>query len=115
VCAAACASGRAQPRLRRPQLTLAAGGPAAANLGGDANTAAALAIMSGIVGVLVGNRMLRWMGIPEGEWEGGEREGGPVCLSVIFPVEMANCDWLTYLSYTVIMLPAADPWRQLSP
>ena len=47
-------------------LTLALATPAAANLGGDANTVAALAIMSGILGVLVGQRMLGWLRIPEG-------------------------------------------------
>lgn len=49
-------------------LTLALAVPATANLGGDVNTVAALAIMSGIVGVLVGQRMLAWLKIPEGEF-----------------------------------------------
>lgn len=48
-------------------LTLALALPATENLGGDLNTVAAVAIMSGIVGVLVGQRMLAWMKIPEGE------------------------------------------------
>lgn len=47
-------------------LTLALAVPATTNLGGDANTVAALAIMSGIVGVLVGQRMLAVLRIPEG-------------------------------------------------
>ncbi|OTA55844.1 hypothetical protein K449DRAFT_468677 [Hypoxylon sp. EC38] len=47
-------------------LTLALAVPATANLGGDVNTVAALAIMSGIVGVLVGQRMLAALKIPEG-------------------------------------------------
>lgn len=47
-------------------LTLALALPAVANLGGDANTVAALAIASGIVGVAVGGRMLGLLRIPEG-------------------------------------------------
>lgn len=47
-------------------LTLALAVPATANLGGDVNTVAALAIMSGIVGVLVGQRMLAALKVPEG-------------------------------------------------
>ncbi|KAI1372177.1 LrgB-like family-domain-containing protein [Hypoxylon crocopeplum] len=49
-------------------LTLALAVPAAANLGGDVNTVAALAIMSGIVGVLVGQRILGWLRIPEDDY-----------------------------------------------
>ena len=48
-------------------LTLALATPATENLGGDANTVAAVAIMSGIVGALVGQRMLAMLKIPEGE------------------------------------------------
>lgn len=48
-------------------LTLAFAAPAAANLGGDANTAGALAICSGILGALVGPQFLNWLGIPDGE------------------------------------------------
>lgn len=47
-------------------LTLALAMPAVDNLGGDTNAAAALAIMSGILGVLIGPRMLRLLRIPEG-------------------------------------------------
>lgn len=47
-------------------LTLALALPAVGNLGGDLNTGAALAIMSGISGVLVGNRVLKILGVPEG-------------------------------------------------
>lgn len=47
-------------------LTLALAVPAVANLGGDANTVAALAISSGIIGVLVGQRMVALLRIPEG-------------------------------------------------
>jgi putative effector of murein hydrolase len=47
-------------------LTLALATPATENLGGDGNTVAALAIMSGILGVLVGERMLALLRIPEG-------------------------------------------------
>ncbi|XXH01535.1 hypothetical protein Hte_007895 [Hypoxylon texense] len=49
-------------------LTLALAVPATANLGGDVNTVAALAIMSGIVGVLIGPRMLALMKIPEDDY-----------------------------------------------
>lgn len=49
-------------------LTLALAIPATANLGGDERTVAAVAIMSGIVGALVGGRVLGWLRIPEGEW-----------------------------------------------
>ena len=48
-------------------LTLALATPATENLGGDANTAAALAIVSGILGVLCGQRILALLKIPEGE------------------------------------------------
>jgi putative effector of murein hydrolase len=48
-------------------LTLALAIPATENLGGDTNLVAALAIMSGIIGVLVGERMLRLFKIPEGK------------------------------------------------
>jgi hypothetical protein len=47
-------------------LTLALATPAVDNLGGDSNAAAALAIMSGIFGVLIGPRMLRLLRVPEG-------------------------------------------------
>lgn len=47
-------------------LTLALATPAVSNLGGDLNAAAALAIMSGILGVLVGSKMLELLRIPEG-------------------------------------------------
>ncbi|TDZ14002.1 Plastidal glycolate/glycerate translocator 1 [Colletotrichum spinosum] len=49
-------------------LTLALALPATENLGGDLNTVAAVAIMSGIVGVLVGQRMLAWFRIPEDDY-----------------------------------------------
>lgn len=48
-------------------LTLALAIPATSNLGGDERTVAAVAIMSGVVGALVGGRMLSWLKIPEGE------------------------------------------------
>jgi putative effector of murein hydrolase len=48
-------------------LTLALATPAVDNLGGDSNAAAALAIMSGIFGVLIGPRMLRLLRVPEGK------------------------------------------------
>ncbi|KAM0324901.1 hypothetical protein ACHAQA_007867 [Verticillium albo-atrum] len=49
-------------------LTLALATPATENLGGDVNAVAALAIFSGIAGVLIGERMLRWMRIPEDDY-----------------------------------------------
>ena len=48
-------------------LTLALATPAVENLKGDVNTIAALAIMSGILGALIGTQMLDWMRIPEGQ------------------------------------------------
>jgi putative effector of murein hydrolase len=48
-------------------LTLALATPAVVNLGGDTYTIAAIAIASGIVGVLVGQQMLAWLKIPEGK------------------------------------------------
>ncbi|KAK0118718.1 hypothetical protein ONS95_007606 [Cadophora gregata] len=49
-------------------LTLALATPAVENLKGDVNTIAALAIMSGILGALVGTQMLDWMQIPEDDY-----------------------------------------------
>jgi putative effector of murein hydrolase len=49
-------------------LTLALATPAVKNLGGDANTVAALAIMSGILGALIGSRVLDYLKIPEGQF-----------------------------------------------
>ncbi|PMD40721.1 hypothetical protein L207DRAFT_512174 [Hyaloscypha variabilis F] len=49
-------------------LTLALATPAVKNLGGDANTVAALAIMSGILGALIGGRVLDWLKIPEDDY-----------------------------------------------
>lgn len=48
-------------------LTLALAIPATENLDGDRNTVAAVAIMSGIVGALIGGRVLTWLRIPDGE------------------------------------------------
>lgn len=48
-------------------LTLALATPATENLGGDTNTVAAVAIMSGIIGALLGQRMLAMLKIPEGK------------------------------------------------
>ncbi|KAL1887526.1 hypothetical protein Cpir12675_006512 [Ceratocystis pirilliformis] len=49
-------------------LTLALALPAVANLGGDSYTIAAVAIMSGIIGVLTGNKILAWLKIPEDDY-----------------------------------------------
>ncbi|KKY32746.1 hypothetical protein UCDDA912_g07282 [Diaporthe ampelina] len=51
-------------------LTLALAIPATANLGGDERTVAAVAIMSGVVGALVGGRVLTWLKVPEEMSEG---------------------------------------------
>lgn len=48
-------------------LTLALATPAVRNLGGDVNTVAAVAILSGVLGVLIGRRVLCWLQIPEGK------------------------------------------------
>lgn len=50
-------------------LTLALAIPATENLGGDRNTVAAVAIMSGIVGALIGGKVLSWLKIPEGTFQ----------------------------------------------
>ncbi|KAJ9145515.1 Plastidal glycolate/glycerate translocator 1, chloroplastic [Pleurostoma richardsiae] len=49
-------------------LTLALAIPATANLGGDSNTVTAVALMSGIIGALVGQKMLAMMRIPEDDY-----------------------------------------------
>ncbi|CAG8983955.1 hypothetical protein HYALB_00008815 [Hymenoscyphus albidus] len=49
-------------------LTLALATPATKNLGGDVNTNATLAIMSGIMGALLGNRILQFLRIPEDDY-----------------------------------------------
>ncbi|CAI4213529.1 unnamed protein product [Parascedosporium putredinis] len=49
-------------------LTVALAIPAAENLGGDVGAAAAVAVMSGILGVLVGQRMLNWMRVPKEDY-----------------------------------------------
>ncbi|KAF5011546.1 hypothetical protein FDECE_2346 [Fusarium decemcellulare] len=49
-------------------LTLALAVPATVNLGGDVNTVAALAIISGILGVVLGARILRWLRVPEDDY-----------------------------------------------
>lgn len=48
-------------------LTLALATPAVRNLGGDLSTVAALCIMSGIAGALIGPRILQWLRIPDGK------------------------------------------------
>jgi len=52
--------------LASRSLTLALALPATQNLGGDINTVAAVAVMSGILGALFGRRMLTWMRVPKG-------------------------------------------------
>lgn len=49
-------------------LTLALATPATQNLGGDLQLVAVLCIMSGVMGVLVGPTLLKWMRIPEDDY-----------------------------------------------
>ncbi|KAL2064074.1 hypothetical protein VTL71DRAFT_4568 [Oculimacula yallundae] len=49
-------------------LTLALATPAVVNLGGDVSTIAAVAIMSGILGALIGPQMLDFLKIPEDDY-----------------------------------------------
>ncbi|KAI9832689.1 MAG: hypothetical protein M1819_004275 [Sarea resinae] len=49
-------------------LTLALATPATKNLDGDITLNAVLAIMSGILGVLIGPNLLKWMRIPEDDY-----------------------------------------------
>jgi putative effector of murein hydrolase len=66
VCYAIGISARRSLAFAGRSLTLALATPAVKNLGGDANTVAALAIMSGILGALIGSKVLDWLKIPEG-------------------------------------------------
>ncbi|KAF4447454.1 hypothetical protein F53441_9002 [Fusarium austroafricanum] len=49
-------------------LTLALAIPATVNLGGDVNAAAALAIISGILGAVLGARIMKWLRVPEDDY-----------------------------------------------
>ncbi|KAK4694376.1 hypothetical protein P7C71_g3196, partial [Lecanoromycetidae sp. Uapishka_2] len=49
-------------------LTLALATPATQNLGGDLQLVAVLCIMSGVMGVLIGPSLLKWMRIPEDDY-----------------------------------------------
>ena len=49
-------------------LTLALASPATQNLGGDLQLVAVLCIMSGVMGVLIGPTLLKWMRIPEDDY-----------------------------------------------
>ncbi|RTE76041.1 hypothetical protein BHE90_009505 [Fusarium euwallaceae] len=51
--------------LASRSLTVALAIPATENLGGDLSTVAAVAVMSGIIGALIGQRLLNWMRIPK--------------------------------------------------
>ncbi|ROT38392.1 hypothetical protein SODALDRAFT_332962 [Sodiomyces alkalinus F11] len=68
LCAAVGIEARRSLAFAARSLTLALAIPATENLGGDRNTVAAVAIMSGILGALVGERMLRWLRIPEDDY-----------------------------------------------
>ncbi|OTB00604.1 hypothetical protein M426DRAFT_234106 [Hypoxylon sp. CI-4A] len=68
ICYAIGISAQRSLAMASRSLTLALAVPATANLGGDANTVAAVAIMSGIVGVLVGQRMMAMLKIPEDDY-----------------------------------------------
>ena len=49
-------------------LTLALATPATQNLGGDLQLVAVLCIMSGVMGVLIGPTLLKWLRIPEDDY-----------------------------------------------
>lgn len=49
-------------------LTLALATPAVDNMGGDLSLTAVICIMSGILGVLIGGPMLKWLRIPEADF-----------------------------------------------
>ena len=49
-------------------LTLALATPATQNLGGDLQLVAVLCIMSGVMGVLIGPALLKWLRIPEDDY-----------------------------------------------
>jgi putative effector of murein hydrolase len=66
ICYAVGIGGERSLAFAARSLTLALATPATENLGGDVHTVAALAIMSGIMGVLVGQKMLALLKIPEG-------------------------------------------------
>ncbi|MCJ1249929.1 hypothetical protein MMC30_007155 [Trapelia coarctata] len=68
-------------------LTLALATPATTNLGGDLNLVAVLCIMSGILGVLMGPAMLKWLKIPEGESPGLSQKPMDGFLGAIFMEE----------------------------
>lgn len=74
-------------------LTLALATPAAQNLGGDANTASALAIMSGILGALIGPQMLDRLKIPDGEFKSPRANPKKVEFSLVWTL----CDHLLVL------------------
>lgn len=50
----------------KPRAALAT--PATQNIGGDLQLVAVLCIMSGVMGVLIGPTLLRWMKIPEDDY-----------------------------------------------
>ncbi|KAM0558218.1 hypothetical protein ACHAPJ_004903 [Fusarium lateritium] len=54
--------------LASRSLTVALAIPATENLGGDLSTVAAVAVMSGIIGALVGQRLLNYMRIPKEDY-----------------------------------------------
>ncbi|RSL93459.1 hypothetical protein CEP52_013215 [Fusarium oligoseptatum] len=67
VCFAIGISAEHSLALASRSLTVALAIPATENLGGDLSTVAAVAVMSGIIGALIGQRLLNWMRIPKGE------------------------------------------------
>lgn len=96
-------------------LTLALAIPATENLGGDRNTVAAVAIMSGIVGALIGGRVLTWLRIPEGEWEfvcRGARADQPVLARLYMAVPVC-CQTLTDVDKKPLKVTFADKTRAL--
>ncbi|KAK0610085.1 LrgB-like family-domain-containing protein [Bombardia bombarda] len=68
VCCAIGISAERSLAFAARSLTLALATPAMDNLGGDLNTVSAVAIMSGIMGALVGERILALVRIPEDDY-----------------------------------------------
>ncbi|RSL86553.1 hypothetical protein CEP51_002766 [Fusarium floridanum] len=68
VCYAIGISAEHSLALASRSLTVALAIPATENLGGDLSTVAAVAVMSGIIGALIGQRLLNWMRIPKEDY-----------------------------------------------
>lgn len=68
ICAAIGISPARSLAFASRSLTLALATPATANLGGDVNLVAVLCIVSGMLGILLGPRILDYLRIPPGRW-----------------------------------------------